>query len=440
MGFVSGLLGTAGGAAGTGFSTPQQTDLLNPTDLNQTQTAYGQSQNALLRQKDFLQAVQAQNGLQNQSNVFNQLQGVANGTGPNPAQAQLAQATQANVANQAALMAGQRGSSSNPGLIARQAAQTGANIQQQAAGQAATIQAQQSLNAMGQLSGIAGQQAQQQANATNAYSQANQNEQQQLLGSIAQQNNAKVGMQSNVNNANSQLAGQQMAGQNNLLSGIAGGVGAALMLADGGQVPQNGQYEQLDPNNDPFKAQSASPQQPIASSTSAIAPVEQATQGPKSSFGKFMSGFDSSQGLKGTGNMIGQGIGSTINALVSSKPKTQAVAGGPMDNEGMPQIDDTMMAAKGGKVPALVSPGEVYLDPKDVKQVAKGKNPLKAGEKIPGKPKYKGNDYRNDTVKKNLDEGGIVIPNAILQGKNPHWEAMRFVHATMAKGGKLPKK
>lgn len=92
-----------------------------------------------------------------------------------------------------------------------------------------------------------------------------------------------------------------------------------------------------------------------------------------------------------------------------------------------------MVAAKGGKVPAMVSPGEQYLPPKDVKKVAKGANPLAVGERIPGKPKYKGNNYANDIVPKTLEAGGIVIPNKIMQSKNPHWEAMKFVHATMAK-------
>ena len=85
-----------------------------------------QAQNQLAQQNAFVQALQAQNGIGNQSNVYNQLQNVANGTGPNPAQAMLANATGQNVANQAALMAGQRGSNANVGLMARQAAQQGA--------------------------------------------------------------------------------------------------------------------------------------------------------------------------------------------------------------------------------------------------------------------------------------------------------------------------
>jgi hypothetical protein len=99
-------------------------------------------------------AIQSLQGISGQQQTLaNQLQGVASGQGPNPAQAMLNQQTGANVANQAALMASQRGAGANVGLMARQAAQQGAGTQQQAVGQGATMQAQQSLGAMGQLQG-----------------------------------------------------------------------------------------------------------------------------------------------------------------------------------------------------------------------------------------------------------------------------------------------
>jgi hypothetical protein len=101
------------------------------------------------------------------------------------------------------------------------------------------------------------------------------------------------------------------------------------------------------------------------------------------------------------------------------------------------------VAAKGGKVPALLSPGERYLPPSTVKAVAQGKaDPMRDGKKVPGKPKVGGakNSYANDTVKASLDEGGIVIPRSITQGKNPHWAAHKFVSAIMAKNGQLPKR
>lgn len=503
MGFVSGLLGTAGGVNGTGISGPQSGNVLNPTTVDQANTAYTGAQNSLDQQQQFLQALQGQNGIQNQSNVFNQLQGVANGTGPNPAQAQLAQATQANVANQAALMAGQRGSGANAGLIARQAAMQGANTQQQAAGQAATMQANQSLNALGQLGGIAGQQVGQQAAATGANTQAQQSEQQNLLNSIAQQNNSNVGMQSNVNSANAGLAGSTMQGQQNMLGNITGGAGSALGLAKGGMIPHmyRGGYSPVSVdynNNDNVfdTSQTASgatdmstvgpqaavpaPATPMAPRVPTAAPAPQvqaaaasAQPGPKSSAGKFFQGFNQSangnsnqpQGTGIAGNMIGKGIGSALKSIFGSgsspQPQGQSNSETQLQNqllqhgayEGSQQdvdatnndvnSDGDMMAARGGKVPAMVSPGEKYLAPKDVKKVEQGKNPMEVGEKIPGKAKVKGakNSYANDTVPKTLEEGGIVLPRSVTQAKNPHWAAHAFVSQIMAKNGKsLPKK
>ena len=376
MGAVSGMLGLGGGAGGTGFSGPQSANIVSPVTKEQAQASYDQNQQALQQQQAFLQAVQAQNGLQNQSNVYNQLAGIANGTGPNPALAQLAQATGANTANQAALMAGQRGSAQNVGLIARQAAQQGAANQQNAIGQAASLQAQQQLSALQNMGNLATTQAQQQANATGAYTTAAQQEQQNLLNSIANTNQANVSNQANINNANADLASRTMKMTGNVLSGLAGGIGSAMMLGSGGAA-----------------APVVSPG--VGRIGAMLAKAEGgAVEGPKSFVGQYLKGM----------------------------------------------IPATKMA-EGGKVPALVSPGEHYLSPAAVKKVADGKTPaIKAGEKIPGKPKFPGNDYRNDIVPKTLQEGGIVIPNAVLQSADPHKEAAKFVAAVLAKQGKVAKK
>lgn len=335
MGAIAGLLGLNGGVNGTGAQAPalSQTDLTNATQLS---SAYQGNQNALNNQQNLLQALQGQNGIGNQSQVYSQLQGIANGTGPNPAQAMLNQATGQNVANQAALMAGQRGAGANPALIARQAAQQGANIQQQAVGQGATMQAQQALNAIGMAGNLAGQQVQNQVGATNANTVAQQAEQQALLNAQNSSNQQVTGFNQ------SRLTGG-MAQQGNPLTvvgqgaqGIAGGLGALAMLAQGGSVPQ----------------------------------------GPRSRF---------------------------VQAL-----------------------------AHGGRVKALVSPGERLVSPSEVKQVAKG-GLAENSKKVPGKPKYPGNDYRNDVVPADLKEGTIVIPNSVMQSKDPVRGAAQFVQAQMAK-------
>lgn len=234
-------MGLNGGAGGTGFAGPAQAPVRSPVTDQQATDSYTQNQNALQQQQALVQALQGQNGLQNQSNVYGQLQGVANGTGPNPAQAMLANATGANTANQAALMAGQRGTGANAGLIARQAGMQGAANQQNAAGQGAAMQAQQSLGALGQMGALANQQAGQQIGATQNLTAANQQEQQNLLNSIAGVNQANVGMQSNINNANAGMTegvqGAQAAG----IGGVAAGLGkglATLFKAEGGEIQQ----------------------------------------------------------------------------------------------------------------------------------------------------------------------------------------------------------
>lgn len=395
MGAVSGMLGLGGGAGGTGFAGPKSASIQTPVTSQQATDAYKANQQALAQQQALVQALQAQNGLGNQTNVYNQLANVAAGQGPNPAQAMLANTTAANTANQAALMAGQRGTQVNPGMIARQAAQQGAANQQNAAGQAAALQAQQSLNALGQMGGLATTQAGQQIGATQGMTGAQLAEQQALLNSIAGQNQANVSMQSNINNANAGLAGQSMQNQAGAIGGLAQGAATGLksLFADGGKVG-----------------------------------------GPTSIVGKFLSGDANAQPvtpqqqLQSGFNALGQSI---VGAFKPSPNIQSGIGAGP---------NKPMMAA-GGKVDALVSPGEQYLDRKDVQEVKDGKNPLEVGERIPGKPKHPGNDYRNDTVPKKLEEGGIVIPNEVMQSRNPHFEAMKFVHAHIAKSRKsLPKK
>jgi hypothetical protein len=209
------------------------------------------------------------------------------------------------------------------------------------------------------------------------------------------------------------------------------------------------------------------------------------TAGPKSNLGQYFAtnqnatGTNPASPLTGTaaaGNVLGQGIGQGIKSLgnlagnignslsnvFNSAPNmgTTAASGTPEVSGGtLGQLGSTLglgqtqgvtqdmqdggnMAAKGGRVPAMVSPGEKYLPPKDVKKVVKdGKNPMAVGKTIPGKPKVKGakNSYANDTVPATLEEGGIVLPRSVTQSKNPHWAAHAFVRDIMAKKG-LPQK
>lgn len=404
MGAIGGLVGLGGGNSGTGYSTP------SGTNSGQLQTAYTGAQNAMTGQQGLLTALQGQNGLQNQSQVYGQLQGIANGSGPNPAQAMLNQSTGQNVSNQAALMAGQRGASQNVGLMARQAAQQGAQIQQTAAGQGASMQAQQSLNALNSAGQMANTQASNQIGQTNANVQSQQGEQSTLQGANTA-NNAVQG----------QLANTTMQGQQGLIGGGLQAGAAALGLADGGQVPG-------------IQASSAF--------------------GPQSMFGQALSA-PTQAGTPSFGGSDSLGAQSLQNGVAAfGKKKTSNPASGATsmqasnDTEfGSSSIGDSgvsgleklgiMAAAEGGKVPAMVSPGERIIPPEKVKSVAEGKvSPMKVGTQVPGTPKVKGNSYANDTVPAKLPEGGFVIPNDIMQSKNPEANAAKFVRDFLAKKGK----
>lgn len=395
MSNIGGLLGTAGGANGTGFTGPTGTDIQSPVTTQQAGTSVQDINNLIA-------ALQKQGGLQAQTDVYNQLQNIAAGRGPNPAQAMLNQATAANTANQAALMAGQRGAAQNTGLIARQAAMQGAANQQQAVGQGATMQAQQSLNALGQAQGQANTMAGQQIGTQQA-------QEQNLLNAIAQQNNARVGMQSNLNNANAGLIGATMGQQASIGSSMSKGISSALMGggAEGGM-----------PKDFPKMAEGGVAAPPM------MAPD---TGGPLSTVGQWFSNI-ANMGNSGTSPANQPKAEDTVPK--ENNPAQESISQGsyqPADYE-PGGFKGQAAFAEGGKVPALVSPGERYLPPHEVKNVLKGdKSPLQAGEKIPGTPKHPGNDYRNDTIPKTLDEGGFVIPNKILQGPNPHWEAMKFI-------------
>lgn len=364
-----------------------------------------QASTAPTQQTDFSQGInaagsQALSGYGNSQNLQGQQQQLAQllaaesqGQGPNPAQAQLAQNTGQNVANQGALMASQRGAGANPALIARQAAQQGAATQQGAIGQAATLQAQQNL---------AEQQAlqQQQANMVQG-NLAEQGVNAGLFGTSAQAQNAQNSNEiSNFNNAqtiNSATAQNNTNAVGSTMSGITGGLSALTsLLAGGGSVskntPSTGRNVTVDPGGGTF--------------TQALGNLG-GSSGPQSNSGQYLSSSGNGSGTSGLG----------IGSLAS-----------------------LAFAAKGGKanskVPALVSPGERYLPPKEVKDVAEGKKPpMKAGHKIPGKPKVPGakDSYANDTVPATLDEGGIVLPRSVTQAKNPAKAAHAFVSAILKK-------
>jgi len=350
-----------------------------PTNAAQNNAAYYGTQNSLAQQQALLAALQSQGGfgLQNQA-----AQGYANlaaGRGPNPAQAQLAQNTAANVAQTGALMAGQRGAAQNVGLIARNVGQQGAATQQQAVGQAATLQAQQQLQGLQGLAGQANTMANQQIGQTNAITQAQQAQQANLMNAINAYNNARVGMQGNVNAGNVSLANTQMQGSQGALGNLMNSGGAMMSMipmAEGGDTSE-------------------------------------APTGPQSEFGQFISGVASG------GNTPAVDINSVSDSAAA------AWAAGPKGGGGKPSAPSM---SRGGNVDVMLSPGEKVVYPNQVNQAASGgKVPMKT---VPGKAAVKGDSLKNDKVPASVPAGTIIVPRS--KAKSP----ASFVQATLAKRGR----
>ena len=403
MGGLPGLAGFGGGAAGTSFQGPQTSQITNPTSNAQIQTAYGGVQGGLTAQQALLQALQAQQGIQNQSQVYGQLQGIASGA-VNPAQAQFNQNTAANVANQAALMAGQRGASQNVGLLARQAAQQGAGIQQQAVGQEAAQQAQNQIAAIGQAGNLATAQAGQQIGQTNANVQAQQAEQQALLNAMQGYNQQQVALQSNINQANAALGGTQLQGQQGLIGGVLGSLGLggfSAAKAEGGEITK------------------------MADGGYAGGPPFVAGSGATSEFGQFLSQRAQDQSppesqipYTATSSGFGKGTG-------PKPPKTPSGGGSGMEGQtGLPTGPLSEGIEGGGAAGAAFAQG--------------GASDFRSGGKVNAKSQSqkavaKGNSYSNDKIPAILSEHEIVLPRSVTLSKDPVRDAAKFVAGVIAK-------
>lgn len=433
--------GLVGGNNNSAYQA-QNVPIIDPL-TGQAQTSVNSAQNTIAQQQALASALANAGGIGNQQQSYNQLGNIGNqysqiaqGQGPNPAQALLSQQTGQNVANQAALQASQRGASNNPALLARQAAQAGAGIQQNQVGQAATLQSQQQLGALGAQAGIAGQQAgiagQQIGNqlaAQNSLTSAQQQQSGQLIGSNTALNQANLGNIEQQNTNNVKIANTNAQGQQNLLGNVLGAAGAALQ-AHGGEIVKN-----YDAGGD----------------------VTQSSTGPSSAFGKYITNFNSpqqqqpieqaGQSQNALASPWGSSIGKGLKNILTPSATTKATPGinnlndfntsqgaGPstaaVGEEGLANV--TSAFAKGGKVPAMLSPGEKVLGPKEAQKAKAGnKNPMQMGRVIKGTPRVGGSidTEANDTIPQNLSEGSIVLPRSVTQSRNPGMAAKRFVEA-----------
>lgn len=397
----------------------------NAAQLNQ---AYDQSQTGIGAQQNFLNALQAQNGIQNQSNSYNQMQDLAAGRGPNPAQAMLNNATGSNIASQAALMAGQRGAGANPGLMAREAAMQGAGIQENAAGQAAALQAQQSLNAMNNASQIAQNQVNQQGQATQGLNTATQNEQNILQGANSAFNNANVGMQSNLNNVNAMISqGNQQAG-NALTGGIIKGISSVFGGGGGGLFADGGEVGQANVGAGNYTSPQAEGSPQIGA------------PGQSANMGDWMSGG------KGGGS---SGGGADLSGIIKKAGMAAMAEGGEIENPNGPK---SMTARQlNGTAAPKQQQQQMPQPPRPENQGATlegllGLNEggaaqlyetLKKGGKVPGQPKHPGkNTEANDTVPALLTPKEVVLPLTVTQSKNAPEAAKQFM-IELAKKNKM---
>lgn len=561
----SGVLGTLGQGLGLNNNfQAQSANIQQGTNAAQLNNAYTGVQGGLTNQGNLVNTLtpQAATGVASQNALSNELLAMSQGQGPNPAQAELAQATGQNVAQTGAEMAGMRGASGNVGLLARQIGQQGAATQQNAAGQAATLEAQQQIAAQQNLANLANNQISQTGQAVTGQNSAQQNEQSILQNANTSANNAAVGMQSNINNTNAQTSAANQNMNANILGGItsaASNTGAisSLFGAKGGEVTSQGfihphmklaemnarslkhfdEGGEIDaPNLGTFKAGDDSASAPNVASTSSLPSAPDLSSSTKSSGGGgggagglmalaalanggqiqanpltagtqingpgtwtnglFNSGSASSGPQIGSESALpaattnfskvvsdaasnskskkqsssaasptaqstydwmntpgpsqdqmstaawmqapSEGQSGTVNPASGSfepdidAPQTLSEACGGKISTG-PHKSHVMnyLMSEGGKVPAMVSPGEIYLSPEKVRKVIQeGIDPAKIGEKFKGKAKVKGDSIENDTIPRDLEEGGVVIDR-----KNMGTREKRelFVHRAIAR-------
>lgn len=441
----------------------------------------GNLSGALASQQALAQRQQAL--AEQQQGLVGQYQDIAAGRGPNPAMAMLNQQTGQNVANQAALMAGQRGAGANVGLMARQAAQQGAATQQQAVGQGATMQAQQQLNALGAIG------AQQQAignttanigntnsNVANIAAQqiAQQQAQQQALAGMSQ---AQVAQQQAAINAAQQAASgmtaQQMA-QQQALAGTANTIAGQQIGQTNANVSSNFQQQAAQQQAaQAMNANQVAMQSNINSANAGLA--GETIKGQSGVAGGLLSGAASGLAALAKGGEVQKmADGGPTEPMPAAPPVPNAVAAPGMDQQGgaqssygkfmqgmgsgMAQNQDPLQkgtadmtksligllkskpsAAAGGSGFAGADASAMAATP--VVMASKGGDAMhdyRGGGHVKAKDAKekavkKGDSYDNDKIPAMLSEHEIVIPRHVTQGKDPVKGAADFVAKVLAK-------
>ena len=354
-----------------------------------------------------------------QAGLAAQLQQEAAGGGPNPAQIQEQQ--NANAIAHKAAAANAQNRALNPGLAARMSGNQAVEAEQNAASNAAAQQAQQQITSQQQLAGLTGQ------------------EQQGAL---------------NAQGINAQTAQANANAVNSTEGGILNGIGGLLGLYTGGEVEKyaDGGFSVL--NFSSLDSGSAAipsfgfvaPSAAVGSGWGQNGDDEQSQIAAGNAQLEAAPEGEVDLNMYGGNNTNAKAHGGMIHMMPEHMKKMAMLYhGGKLfkENKKTEKVPAQDRFAKGGKVPALVSPGEGYQKPADAKAVADGKvNPMKVAEKIPGKAKVKGDSEKNDVVAKKLDEGGFVIPRSVMNSDDPAKEAARMVaeHLRGSKAKKSPEK
>lgn len=494
----TGVLGSVGAALGLNNNFQAGAANTTPgTNVGQLNNAYTGAQTGLTNQNNLATSLTPQVGtaVNNQNAVAAQELAMTQGLGPNPALTQLATTTGQNVNQQAALEAGQRGASGNVGLMARNIGNVGAATQEGAAGQAATLEAQQQIAAQNNLTGLSNTQVGQAGTAVTGENTAQQNEQNILQNANTAANNNAVGMQSNINSTNAATAAANQQQSGNILGAVGSGISSAVggFLNKGGVVGDHkedhitlaemnaasvaharknfaggglttaavpavtnfgGQYAA--PGAVPAVQISSGPAMPNPNNNTNLADaVDNSIQNYQDAKTQAATNSGVNQTLdelKATPSLQQPVLGSdsvpSFNqsllgdqslapapaALDFSMPavgSSSGFAGGGKVCQGPYESHVANYLADGGKVPAMVSPGEIYLSPDKVQKViTEGVDPAKIGEKFKGKAKVKGDSLKNDTIPKDLEEGGVVIDRKNMSTRE---KRELFVHRSMAK-------
>lgn len=364
-----------------------------------------------------------------QNMLSDQLTQAANGQGPSPAQEMLKQATSANINTAAGQAASARGV--NPALAMRTAVDSASQANQGAAGQAATLKANEQIAARQQLgtnlSATGSTQLGQQQTGANVLSTAGGLDLgAQSLDQRTQAQNASLDL-------GTQQLGAGIAGQNagtaaGIAGGVMNGVGAAFSLAEGGEVP-----------SDPVHAYLHQLHQPVQSfDLGGEAFNPEAQEGTPDTGAALSVAATPAAGPAAPGVAAHQQASKDFHSVtdaIAASGKAGMAAGDRL--EGMHLAGTGSIYAHGGKVPARVSPGEVVVPPKAAHSPKKAAQLVAHGKnKVPGSAAVPGDSPANDTVHARLAPGSVVIPRSITQGPNAAQNAASFVQSVMKRGGK----